>query len=220
LEGTVRRSEGPLAGIRVLLYPGNAISYAWLPPLVYAITDAAVRYRLEGLSEGTYRIGFQDPAGIYGTVFYSGTRNFEAAQTIAVFGGGRAGRFDQTLTRGGAISGQVRSTSGAPLPGVAVIVYVVEPLSPVYSPPTFPFHFSTGADGRYLVRGLQPGRYRVCFVPQQAPYYPPKCYGSLDFFWPTNSVDILVRAGEETTGIDELLGPQLGARCYLPLIQP
>jgi hypothetical protein len=76
----------------------------------------------------------------------------------------------------------------------------------------------TDRAGKYAVRGLEPGIYRICVpfefffaYPSPSWYYYPNCYGTDRFSGSgaEEAADISVVAGETTGGIDFTVGPAL-----------
>lgn len=207
ITGTVTADGAPLAGIKVSLYPQyiNAVA-----PLVYVFTDSQGRYSIDGLAYSSYIVGFSDPNGVYGSLFFPNSPSPSTVETVNVNDGQVTANVDATLTQGGAISGRVTTNQEAPVANVRVLVY----WNGVGYPERLPFTTLTDSAGQYTLGGLAPGPYRVCFSYLDT-YYPVECYGAQgDTLF--NATVLNVEAGQTLTGINQLWGADLSY--YLPLI--
>ncbi len=99
--GTVtdRTSGQPVANICVYLYvPGNssAASYA-------SCTAADGTYRIPDVASGSYDVAFYDPAGIYGTQWFTGTAGGAPSQSgalaVSIPAGNRSATVDAAVSR-------------------------------------------------------------------------------------------------------------------------
>ncbi|MCW5845442.1 MAG: hypothetical protein KIT77_29590, partial [Caldilinea sp.] len=71
IAGTVTAAGGaPLAGIEVQIY--RPLGYGLWSPERTLTTDASGSYLAAVLQANTYRVGFRDPAGVYGRVYHAG----------------------------------------------------------------------------------------------------------------------------------------------------
>lgn len=209
ITGAVTSDGTPIAGIKVSLYDG-AIPPPELQslPLVYTYTNAAGAYRLGGLHDGFYLVSFADPAGDYVTRYYRGQRRPEQAESIPLRGGATVRNINADLPQAGAISGHIRFTDARPAASTEVNLHwfsgeqwelqtVVVPLD---------------AAENYIIKGLEPGTYRICFpftLEFGFPFYFPNCRGTdrfsaLDY---QNAAPIFVAGGMTVTGIDATIGP-------------
>ncbi len=155
----------PVAGVEVRLVP------LFDPEVVFAsaVTSAAGRYRIGRVAPGDYHVYAATSAGYVGelpdgTPCYDGLRfnerfgyNCGGDPPVIEVAARRTVALDFALDLGGAIAGRVTSAAtGEPLAAVQVVVS--SPRGQVFDDET------TGADGRYRVRGLPAGGYRVSTV--------------------------------------------------------
>jgi len=207
IAGTVTAQGGmPLAGMEVLLYQRDSFQN-WL--LVRSMaTDPQGDYRLSVLAAGTYRVGFQDPAGAYARTFYDDSLTFANAADIAVIGNDVTG-INATLMPAGAVTG-IYSDTHLPTgywPNVWIAALTSEKGD--WQAVTTKEITSTGV---YTLNGLQPGVYRICAFdywftinfPSPAPT-PKVCYddivSGLD-----NAQPVTITAGTTATDIDVTAG--------------
>lgn len=217
IAGTVTAAGKPQPGIEVTVYypyGGNGI--------VSTLTDVRGRYKIGGLTQGTYRVGFSDPAGIYATAYYSNALSMDAAWDLTMNPVRQIENIDVDLIAGGAMAGRAVLDDGVPVPGRPISLwYVFEYDGVPVGLIQLTERIVTDANGIYRVQGLHPGVYRVCA--QGTDSYPPipsSCYGGiLSLFDPNQAQDVRVHAGEETTGIDVFLGRSLPNSAYLPAVE-
>lgn len=113
-------------------------------------TDASGAWAIHGLAPGDYEFAALACAGSFVS---------RPIGQVAVAAGSDAAAPQTTLQPGGSISGLVRNQYGLPVQDVCVQpVYLGEGFA--YSQRSQP----TDGDGRYLMTGLQPGRYTARFV--------------------------------------------------------
>ena len=95
-----------------------------------ARTDAQGYYTITGLPPGEYLVGARAPHTPYVGEFYNDVRSPDEATPVTVNEGAETTGIDFALERGGVITGQVvAEDSGAPLPGVAIVIRPVPPRS-------------------------------------------------------------------------------------------
>ena len=112
ISGTVTNSNGaPLENIIVNAYSNSGT-------VVGTTTDASGHYQLSLRSEA-YRLVFEDPNGIYASVYYPNASSFVASSVVTA----PASNVNATLTLAGHLTGTVTSSGGAPLSSVIVAAY-------------------------------------------------------------------------------------------------
>jgi protocatechuate 3,4-dioxygenase beta subunit len=170
-------------------------------------TDADGRYTIVGLSDGDYRVRFRPSSeSNFVREYYNDTTDYEAATLVAVTAGDTATGIDAVLAQGGAISGRVTDSSGAPLADVDV-----------YADGDGWGYASTDADGRYTIVGLSDGDYRVEFWPYDSTLVGEYYNDTTDYEAATL---VAVTAGDTATGIDAVLtedGPPSATAPSAPL---
>ncbi|MCB0050995.1 MAG: carboxypeptidase regulatory-like domain-containing protein, partial [Caldilinea sp.] len=216
IAGTVTADGQPRPGIKVTVYNSGGSNST-----VSTSTDAQGRYKIGGLTQGSYRVGFSDPAGVYATTYYSSALTLNEGWYVTMEPVRQVTDIDAALVAGGAMTGRVVLDDGVFASGKSIYLWYVFPYSgsPVSMTPLTE-RVVTDADGLYRVQGLHPGVYRVCA--EGAYPFPPTpsgCYGGpLWYSDPTRAQDVRVRAGAETTGIDIFVGRTLPERAYLPAV--
>jgi uncharacterized repeat protein (TIGR02543 family) len=114
-------------------------------------------YRFAGLKAGNYRLAFSDPDGLYLPRFWPNASALATAETISLTTGQLLVDCDATLSLAGSITGVVKTTSDAALPGTTVTLY---------SPAGVPLASTvTDANGNYLFAALNAGNYLLGFAP-------------------------------------------------------
>jgi putative cell wall-binding protein/protocatechuate 3,4-dioxygenase beta subunit len=167
---TEAESGDPIADVTVYAFlVGTGTGTAF-----QAKTGADGRYVLLGLDDGDYVVCFAAERSFggdsetghlsvcYEQIEWAPGQQLSGEETpVAVEAGSTAHDIDATLTVGAAISGTVTGASGEELDGVFVRVYDVVDNG-------FVGTTTTGANGTYIVEGVPPGKYRVCFDPDSA----------------------------------------------------
>lgn len=223
--GQVTANGVPLAGAKVNLYAGGFVccDFALPEPLVYVFTDAQGRYAMQGLAQNFYELGVTDPAGIYATTYYTAYAVPTLANTLAIHDGQPLTGINIDLPPGGAISGQVARQNGEPVVGLRVMLYAPSPFSapstsiPIFGPPQpVSTQVKTDSSGRYTLKGIPTGDYYLCFLETWTNVK--ECYGAPPYWYGGNDQGTRVRvvAGQTTTNVDLLWGPDL--TYYLPLV--
>lgn len=154
-------------------------------------TDDGGHYRLD-LPPGSYKVGFLDPDGAHAMAWHDRQpySSLGAAADVTVPGTLDAAPAMAT----GAISGTVvDDPTGAPLPCLWVVA--IDATGSVAAVAT------TGDDGRYLVRGLDAGMYRLSMVDASG--------GRIQEYWPDSvtyagATPLAVHAGATTTADGDL----------------
>jgi len=214
IAGVVTANGVPVAGIEVDLYTYFYYGY-FSKPQAYVVTDAAGRYRIDGLGTGLYQIGFFDPAGVYATIYHPDRPTLPRAGYVILQGSQVISDVNAILVHGGKISGTVRRTGGAPLADALIQLFWQSALDDQSFELTGAFA-ETDSAGHYTLTGVLPGIYRVGASSCQ-PFYScyPEYYGSdFDLYAAKN---VIVEVDKTTSGIDITLGPDY--QLFLPLTQ-
>ncbi|MCB0106166.1 MAG: carboxypeptidase regulatory-like domain-containing protein [Caldilineaceae bacterium] len=218
VSGRVTANGKPLANVQVSLqlpficcYPGTLTF-----PQTYAVTDAAGRYRIEGLTSALYLVRFDDRNGRYASLFYPGQPLPGYEQMVVISDTGTTTGIDIDLPIGGRIQGHLYERDGSGVENVPVMALLQTTESPF-----FVFReVLSAADGSYQLQGLSPGTYRVCAGSRQAIIYGYgriECHGdSRTSPWYNLGQPISVTAGITIDEVGILWGPE--REQYLPLI--
>jgi molybdopterin-binding protein len=116
-----------------------------------ALTSTAGAYKIVGLRTGSYRIEISPNCEGHAV----NLRNLTLRHPVQVTQGKVSAKQNGSLLAGGSIAGQVSGPHGAAVPGACVEAYRV-PGGPAGDS-------STGPQGKYVLAGLTPGRYKVEF---------------------------------------------------------
>ncbi|HEV8434577.1 MAG TPA: carboxypeptidase-like regulatory domain-containing protein [Thermoanaerobaculia bacterium] len=112
ITGTVTASNGaPLENIIVNAYSNSGT-------VIGTTTDAAGHYQLVLRSEA-YRLVFEDPNGVYASVYYPNAPSFAASSVVTA----PASNVNVTMSLAGHLTGTVTTSGGAPLSNVLVAAY-------------------------------------------------------------------------------------------------
>jgi hypothetical protein len=190
VSGTVTGNGQPVGGINVTAYHLSSDSSYW-EPTQSTVTGSDGSYALSLLS-GTYRFGFMDPQGPYGSVFFDGAANLAEADDVVV-GSDDVANINANMILSHPITGTV-SVDGVDMPGVAVTAWRQVPGASAWEALEFT---TSGTDGTYTLY-VPDGTFRVQFATWQG-RWPPIYYdgaSSLDA-----ATDIVV-AGAEVPNIN------------------
>ena len=165
--GTVTGNGEPLGSINVTAYQWSSEFSSW-EPAESTVTGSDGSYTLRVLS-GTYRIGFIDPLGPYGTVFFDGADNLAQADDVIV-GIDDVANIDANMTLNRPITGIV-SVDGVNMPGVAVTAWRQVPGG---SGPTAwdAVNFTISGSGGTYTLYVPDGTYRIGFATWQGRWPP------------------------------------------------
>lgn len=201
ITGTVTADDLPVADIRVELWHGYPEGSTLV---VYTLTDASGRYRVEGLPASRYYVRFADPQNRYAVTYYGDVGVMAVSTGIHTDGTNQISNVDGHLVAGGSIRGIVRRHDGTP---------VANAIAGAHFPPGHSYSdwaqeeivFLTNPAGEYIITGLLPGFYRIGFASEGERYPSEEFYGESGTF--QSATDVAVEAGKVTDGIDIILGP-------------
>ncbi|HNT73872.1 MAG TPA: carboxypeptidase regulatory-like domain-containing protein [Anaerolineae bacterium] len=126
-------------------------------------TDAAGVYRIGGLADGSYKLYFYDPSGVYIAEYYDDKPDLASADPIVLTAGVTA-TVNAALAPGAVISGTVTDEShGAGLHSVTVTAYDAATGDYIRDD-------ATDAAGVYCISGLAPGSYKLYFYDYNGVY--------------------------------------------------
>lgn len=201
ITGTVTGSGAPPGAINVTAYQLTSGPFPSWEPVHGTVTAPDGSYALY-LPDGTYRIGFSDAYGPYGTVFFDGAATVEQADDVVVAGTAVAG-IDAELTANHPITGTV-TVDGVIMPAVAVTAWQRETDGSWEAVEVT----QTGDDGTYALY-LPDGTYRVEFKTWQARFDTVYYDGASSLV----AADDVVVAGAAVSGINATISsetPQTG----------
>lgn len=143
------------------------------------------------LPAGDYRLVFEDRAGNYASVYFSGAESFETSTTIALAAGASKSDIDASMPQSGRITGSIRDAeSNAPLASIIVAAYNADG--------TVRTRTTSDANGAYTLI-VPPGVYKTGAY-DAALIYAPQFYASQLAF--ANATASAVTAGAARNGID------------------
>jgi uncharacterized repeat protein (TIGR02543 family) len=153
----------PLENVQVIAYKWHfdeeenhgyweAVSTSW--------TSVDGSYMLEGLDEGSYRIGFFDGIGSYAFEYYGESSDLAAAQDIEISEADQLVGLDASLAEAAYMTGLVIDSGGTPVDSVCVEAYRWSDTDESW---TYASGTSTDSNGSYVLSGLPNGKYRVGF---------------------------------------------------------
>lgn len=220
IAGQVTDSKAqPLTGIKVEIYRAGFEQ----KPFYHTVTGGDGHYSIDGLLDAGYQIGFRDPAGVYGSEFYTGARTIWEAAVLYPTGARPLTQVNASLLRSGGLSGRATYTDGIGAPNVNVTL-----LADTYYSSEIVSYTTTSESGAYAFNNVHPGKYVVSFYDPQRPHGPHFYHQRLDFF---QADRVVVEEGKVTPNIDQVIGgaptaldgegePQAPTkdRMFLPLI--
>ena len=189
--GAVTNHAGkPLSHICVLAIPAGSPYPALSSGLGVSNTGAGGRYRISGLSAGSYDLQFRSCAGgSYGSQWYRGKATEQSSIPVTVRSGSNTTGISAVMAIGGSISGRVATRRGQPLARICVTAQDATTGS-IRSA-------DTGPTGGYRIPGLSSGAYQVTFA--DCSHFPPR-WGSV-----TRPGAVEVTAPRAVTGINQQL---------------
>ncbi len=214
--GTLTVGAGAtMAGINATMSPGADISGVvtstagdWLMGICVfamssngaaALVPANYYYQITGLPAGTYIVAFFTGCGQFppdvAYQYYQNTELASSATPLTLSAGQSQTGINATMGPGGAISGTVTDSSGAPVPGICVYWGTNDPSGAV-----------TGANGTYVLEGLPQGSATVEFTTGcgSTVNYPDQYYNGVDTASAATPVPVTV--GQTTPNIDAVMG--------------
>lgn len=196
--GTVTDSAGtmPLEDIFVTAYQ---YMDNWWSPVGSANTDSNGCYVIQGLSNATYRIGFEDWQDNYLEEYYMDSSDVYSASNIVLGSHQDLTGIDARLTKAASIAGTVVGPDGAPLAMIQI-----QAISRDNSYWSYYYHpdATTELDGTYVLKGLRAGTYGVKFSGQSQGYVEQYYGGSYDL---AEAADVVIAEGATVGGIDAML---------------
>jgi hypothetical protein len=136
-------------------------------------TDDTGAFRIYGLPPGDYYVaastGLVDAVKRDPPIYYPGTGNFAEAQPITLGVGAEASADFQIVASAGTttISGIVLNSSGAPVAAQVNLASETIGLGP-NTESALQLHADSGADGRFMIRNVPPGPYRLSAMLQMS----------------------------------------------------
>ena len=201
ITGRVGDADGvALANITVSLYHYEADDYEWVE-VTSTATNVTGQYDLEGLAPGTYRVGFEDPAGSHVPEYWDDALDIYDGQDLVLAGSEVVADVDASLAPAGHITGTVTGPSSEPLEHVNASVYQYE-----HGDWWFVEGGLTDPAGHYDVSGLPGGTYRLGFTDGMAggPYATEYWDNKLDI---EAATDIVVPPGAVVANKNAQLAP-------------
>jgi 5-hydroxyisourate hydrolase-like protein (transthyretin family) len=202
ISGRVTGPDGTaiFESIDVTTYRWTGTSWDRLfPGPLFTSTDANGNYSINGLTAGTYRIGFRSGSGNFASEYYNNTTTLDSATDIIVSAETTITGIDASLENTAEISGRITGPNGAmPLGNISVNAYhwTGQSWSGEWST-------TTSSNGNYSIRGLRAGNYRLQFVDSTNENYVQEYYNDASDI--DSAIDIVVPAEATVSGIDASL---------------
>lgn len=162
-----------------------------------AQTDSAGCYRLGGLRTGTYRVSFEDWAGVYLPEWHEEAGDLAAGTDIHVPEAGHVENVDAELGLAATIGGTVQDeATDLPLSGIQVTAYRWDEAQSDW---VWSGMGLADLDGTFVVAGLGAGTYRLMIADAENNRYVPEVFdGASDL---ESGTDIPVGAGESISNV-------------------
>jgi hypothetical protein len=147
-------SSAPIANGCVMLYTlaGDYVSNS------YRCTDATGRFVIDGVTPGSYKLAYYDPAARFVTQWYDAQPTQATAGSVTVAANLTTTVGPEHVTTFGAASGVVLDAVGAPSPNTCVYA---DGLTGIYTG----VGGCSDATGHYTLAGLKAGQYKIAFYP-------------------------------------------------------
>ncbi|GFO64616.1 carboxypeptidase regulatory-like domain-containing protein [Geomonas paludis] len=160
ITGSVTDGSKALPGIYAVAYAGDMKT---LP--VYARSDSAGKFVLDGLASGKYRIAFGDRDQKFLLQWHDGKSDPEEATVITVTAPATVAGIKGVLRQSGGISGMVTDESGKAIPEVLVLAEGLDHKARGGSA-------MTDETGSYVISGLDSAPYHLSFRPTSSQHLP------------------------------------------------
>jgi protocatechuate 3,4-dioxygenase beta subunit len=217
----------PLAGICVTAVPDSLALLGQTYGIGGTATAANGGYRIDQLYPGRYLLAYTGGCGAkrnWAPRFYPGVGYLGQAEHVPI-GVGANRVIDAVMAPGAAITGQVRSAKGRPLPGICVSLVasglaanpgsadVLSPAAQVLVAVGTTGYAVTNRHGNYAVANLAPGHYKAQFYSRQTPWDPCTNAGGYAWQWFSGQSafgaagQIWAPAGAVTPGADAAMRP-------------
>jgi 5-hydroxyisourate hydrolase-like protein (transthyretin family) len=177
-------SAQPLEGVCAYLFDAADGDYAGFG----GCADGEGAYVIPQVADGSYRVAFFDPDGLYTTTWYGGP-DFDSALDVQVVGSPLDG-VDASMAAQTTITGIIEDEGGNPVEGICAYVYDTAEAYVAGS--------CADEDGRYAVQALGAGTYRVAFADPDG-LYATTWFGGTDF---ASAADVVLDEAEVVRDVD------------------
>lgn len=202
ISGQVTDTVGNLLqSVRIFAYRYDEATQVWNSSGdVLSASDGS--YTLTQLVPGTYRIRFlASYDSDYLSEWYLDAPDRDHATDVIVVSDQPTANIDGTLALGGQVAGTVTDEDGTALASISVVAYQYDANFDTWS---WTRDTLTGADGSYLITGLEAGSYRLRFSAPDNQNYAPEWYddaADLD-----DATGLSISVGQMIGNIDAALG--------------
>ena len=160
-------------------------------------------YKVQGLPEGSYRIGFRpDDSGAL-PLWYPNAASATAATAVSVGTGQDVANINATLVKGASVSGKVTVPAGFSAGGLTVS------LTRTDNPRAYSSYVFVEADGSYKIVGLSAGDFRLEFLDTASGLLDPNG---------RDGTTVTLAAGQDLSGVNTTMtkGATIGGRVSVP----
>lgn len=162
ISGTVRDgASAAIGGVCVSAEPVGSASPMW----GWTLTEADGTYQMKELAPGAYRVQFSDCMASrgYADEWYNDAAYAGASTAVTVTSSVSTPNINATLAPQAQVSGTVRDSTGAGLGNVCVNAFAWGQSTSSGAAPVA--STTSGADGTYVLAGVNAGDYRIGFIP-------------------------------------------------------